>query len=46
MITDESELTARRLDPRSLHVTPLPMPLLAGEDETDTGEPHILRGLD
>ncbi|MEV6758079.1 hypothetical protein [Streptomyces sp. NPDC051214] len=47
MITDEAELTVRRRpDPRSLHATPLPVPLLAGEDETDAGEPHILRGLD
>ncbi|MGW6270611.1 hypothetical protein [Streptomyces sp. NPDC055060] len=47
MIADESEHTSRhRLDPRSLHPTPLPTPLLAGEDESDTGEPHILRGLD
>lgn len=47
MITDNIERTPGRCpEPRSLFPVPLPTPLLAGEDETETGEPHILRGLD
>ncbi|WP_405823303.1 hypothetical protein OG241_42215 [Streptomyces sp. NBC_01390] len=56
MTTDQPHQHAPRPGTRTATVTavsePLPVPfpvpgvLLAGEDETDSAEPHIVRGID
>lgn len=45
MRTDPEELSSPDVSDLPEAALP-PVPLLAGEDDADPGEPHILRGLD